>query len=117
MPASLPPAPSQATLPGRGTFSHLLRTVLSLPFGCPYGEVAPETLGVPKSDLLACVSPSSHLPGKTRSWAFSKPQICAQRVQLAIWRRSFLHHRPTKRPSGFCLHVSTVMSSLPRQQP
>lgn len=57
MPASLPLAPSQATLPGRGTFSHLLRTVLSLPFGCPYGEVAPETLGVPPSLYLPFLSP------------------------------------------------------------
>lgn len=117
MQASLPLAPSQAILPGMGTYSHLLRAVLSLPFGFPYREVAPETLGVLKSDLLACVFPSTHLPEKKRSWDFSKPQICAQRGQLAIWRRSFLCHRPTKRPSGFCLHVSTVMSSLPQQQP
>lgn len=89
-------------------FLHLLRDVISLPFGIPYRRVVPETLGVPKSDLLTRVFPSSHLLGETGSWGFSKPQICAQRVRLTIWRRIFLCDIPTKRPSAFCLHISIV---------
>lgn len=81
---SVPPlAPSQAILPGRETFVHLLRTTLSFPFGYPYRDMAPEDSGLSNQTSWPVASLPLTSPQRQEAGSAASHRLC---------RKSTAHH-------------------------